>query len=184
MKKNKIIIFIIILFIIIISILLILKNNKQKEEKISEIIPQEEISEDQERETMVTLYFENIETGELSKEVRIIDVKKLTENPYKTLVEMLLSGPKNEKLKKLIPDETKINDICIRNDIVYIDFSKEFIENCVEGVDNESKIIYSIVNTLCELNEVTYVKILIDGEENKEFKDGKMNFVNHFEKNV
>ena len=39
-----------------------------------------------------------------------------------------------------------------------------------------TRAIYSIVNTLCELTEVNKIKILIDGEENKEFKDGKVKF--------
>ena len=35
---------------------------------------------------------------------------------------------------------------------------------------------YSIVNTLCELTEVNKIKILINGEENKSFKDEKIKF--------
>lgn len=183
MKKNKVIIISIILLISIITFLVVIKNMKKTNKDISEIIPQEEISDSQERKTMITLYFEDKTTKELTREVRVIDVKELTENPYKILVEMLINGPNNEKLNKLIPDGTRINDICIKGNIVYIDFSKEFIENSLGGIDNENKIIYSIVNTLCELNEVTYVKILIDGEENKEFNDGEINFINYFEKN-
>ncbi|MFU2362245.1 MAG: GerMN domain-containing protein, partial [Clostridiales bacterium] len=39
------------------------------------------------------------------------------------------------------------------------------------------------VNTLTELNEVNGVKILINGQENKEFKGGKFNFKDTFTRN-
>lgn len=182
MKKNKHVIITIILLLIIISILLMLKNNKA-EKNTNQIIPQEEISEDQERETMILLYFENKETKELSKEVRIVDAKILINNPYKAIIEMLISGPKSDKLNSVIPKDTKINDVYIKGNVVYLDLSKEFIENHIGGIENENKTIYAITNTLCELNEVTFVRFLIDGEENKEFKDAKINFKENFEKN-
>ena len=40
---------------------------------------------------------------------------------------LLIEGPKSEKLEKVIPDETKINKIEIKEKIVYLDLSKEFI---------------------------------------------------------
>ena len=42
---------------------------------------------------------------------------------------------------------------------------------------------YSIVNTLTELNEVSSVKFLINGDENKSFKDGNITFKEVFTKN-
>ena len=93
------------------------------------------------------------------------------ENPYKTLIELLIEGPKNESLKSSIPEGTKVNNAILKNETVEIDLSKEFVENQKGGAEEASFSIYSIVNTLTELNEVSYVKILIDGEENKEFKE-------------
>ena len=183
MKKKVINLLIIILVIIIVGGLLFFSNKGNDEKILKEITPEEEISEDQERKTMILLYFKDKQTGELSKEIRIIDVKKLTENPYKILVEMLMEGAENENLETIIPLGTKINDIYIKGDIVYIDFTKEFIENHIGGLDNENITIYSIVNTLTELNEVNFVKILIEGEEGKAFKDGNMNFIEPFERN-
>lgn len=57
-----------------------------------------------------------------------------------------------------------------------MDFSKEFIENHQGGEEKEKATVYSIVNTLCELTEVNKIKILINGEENKSFKDEKIKF--------
>ena len=104
----------------------------------------------------------------------------MVKEPYKTLVNLLIEGPKNEKLQKVIPENTKINNVELQGDILYIDFSHEFIDNALEGKENENKIIETIVKTVTELNEVNSIKILIDGEENKGFKDEGINFEKEF----
>ena len=66
MKRKKLIA-IITLILTIILCFLVYKNvsiEKNKEDKYQEYTPQEEISEEQNRQTKVTLYFQNIETGE------------------------------------------------------------------------------------------------------------------------
>ncbi len=153
---------------------------QNKEEDIIEYTPQEEISEEQMRQTIVSLYFKSGE--ELVPEARLIDVKQLLNNPYEEILNMLIEGPKNNNLERTIPEGTKINKIEKENDILIIDFSKEIVENH-KGGENEEKItINSVLNTVTELTEINGIKILIDGEENKEFKDGKINFKNIFNK--
>ena len=66
-------------------------------------------------------------------EGRIIDSKELLGNPYKKLVELLIEQPKNDKLESAIPNETKVNKAELKNDIVYLDLSKEFIEKHING---------------------------------------------------
>ena len=155
---------------------------KNREVDIIEYTPQEEISEEQMRQTIVSLYFKSGE--ELIPEARLIDVKKLLNNPYEEILNMLIEGPKNDNLENTIPESVKINKIQKENDILIIDLSKEFIENHVGGEKEERITINSILNTMTELTEINGIKILIDGEENKEFKDGKINFKNIFNKNI
>ena len=47
----------------------------------------------------------------------------------------------------------------LKKDILYIDFSKEFIEKHQGGEEMESNTIYSIVNTMTQLTEVNGIKI-------------------------
>ena len=89
---------------------------------------------------------------------------------------MLLEGPKNEQLIELIPQGTKLNSAEIKNDIVYIDFSSEFINEQTPGEKQEMMIINSILKTLSELNEVDGIKIIIDGKENMSFPDNEVSF--------
>ena len=182
MKINKklIISIIIILIIVGVAIWYFFFNNGNKQNEISEIIPEEEISEEQMRQTIVSLYFYNSNTKSLVPEGRLIDVKELIEEPYKKLMELLIEGPQNESLSKTIPEGTIINKIELKGDILYLDLSKEFVDNHSGGEEMESATIYSIVNTMTNLTEVNAVKILIDGEENKAFNDNKIKFDDPF----
>ncbi len=150
--KNKKILIILLIIIIILGIIgyIIYEKSKQKtvQNEIVEYIPEEEISIDELRKTIVSLYFNQKDTGTLIPEARTIDVKEITKNPYETLMNLLIEGPKNDRLEKVIPDGTKINKTELKGDILYIDLSKEFIENHKGGAEEESKTIYSIVNTL------------------------------------
>lgn len=153
---QKWIILIVIGIIIVVSAIIILNVDIE-----TEYVPETEIEETELRKTIVTLYFNNKETKELSKETRLIDSKELLKNPYETLLDMLLEGPNNESLERVIPEGTKVLDANLENGIVIVNFSKEFLEN-TENIDN---ILSSITKTLIELTEVNNVKILIEGEE-------------------
>lgn len=173
---------VIIIGLIILLALLICFLTKDSEVEFVEYIPEEEITEEQSRQTMVKLYFENKDTGELDTETRLVDVKNLANNPYEVLVKMLIEGPKNDKLQRLIPDGTNLNKVELQKNVVLIDFFESFIKNHPGGLEEESKTIYSIVNTLTELTEVDGVKILINGEEGKAFLDEAINFEEVFVK--
>ena len=178
MNKKVIITIIIILILVGVGVWYFLKKNKFNE--VNEIIPEEEISEEQMRQTIVSLYFYDKNSKSLASEGRLIDAKELVKEPYKKLMQLLIEGPQNQGLSKTIPDGTKINKAELKGEILYLDLSKEFIENHVGGEEQESITIYSIVNTMTNLTEVNSVKILIDGEENKAFKDNKIKFDDPF----
>lgn len=156
-----------------------LQNNKVE---YNEYTPQEEISDEQFRSTVVKLYFLNKSTGELEAENRNIDAKILISDPCISLLNLLIEGPENTSLSKTIPDGTKINKVTLQGDMAILDFSKEFIDNHTGGTIEESNTIYSIVNTLTQLTEINSIKITIDGTENLGFKDNYINFIEPFVK--
>lgn len=173
-----IIILICILIIIGIAWYLFSKNNK--EDEVLEYEPEEEISKEQERETLVSLYFKNKTTGEIEPEARLIDVKELVKEPYNTLMNLLIEGPKNSNLEKAIPEGTRVNSMKLEQDVLIIDFSKEFVDNHKQGQIEEQLTIDTIVKTMTELTEVNSVKILIEGETNKAFSDNEVTFDKEF----
>lgn len=155
-------------------------QEKKEQNEILEYTPEPEITEEQLRQTIVSLYFNHKDTGTLVPEARSIDVKILANDPYMTLMNLLISGPKNDTLKSTIPEGTKINQAKLQSNMLILDLSKEFIDNHVGGTQEESTTIYSIVNTMTQLNEIESVKIIIDGQENLEFKDREISFKEPF----
>ena len=93
-----------------------------------------------------------------------------------------MDNPRKENLISLIPKNVQINDTYLKNNILYVDFSKEFKE--INGYENEKNAIYAIVKTLTQLNEVDGIKILIEGEENQSFLDNNIKFDIIFTKDI
>ena len=171
MKSKRMLGAIITIILVIIGIYFLFKNIeiKKVEDEYQDYIPQEEISNDQLRQTKVLLYFENIDTGKLESEIKIIDANQLIKCPEKKLVELLIKGPESTKLKKLIPDKVVLNDIKVENGCAIINFSKEILD--YESEENKLKIINSIVNTLTNLKEINSISFLINGEKNDKLSD-------------
>lgn len=180
MNKKMILIIIILVIIIGVGVWYFFFFSKNNEQQVNEIIPEEEISEEQMRQTIVSLYFYNESSKSLVSEGRLIDAKELIQEPYKKLMELLIEGPQNTSLSKTIPDGTRVNKAELRGETLYLDLSKEFIENHQGGEEQESITIYSIVNTMTNLTEVNAIKILIDGKENQALKDNKIKFDDPF----
>lgn len=169
MKKNFILRVVIVISIIsIIAILIILNFSTEVVENVENetvIEPEEEISEEQMRQTSVILYFEDKESMQLVTEEKKADAKDLIDNPYLYIVNLLILGPEDKNLQSPIPEETKVNKAEINKDCVTVDLSKEFLNS------SGTNAIYAIVNSLTELKEVNSVKFLIDGEEQDNMKE-------------
>jgi germination protein M len=81
----------------------------------------------------------------------------------KLVMDQLLKGPKTEGLLSAIPTGTKLNSISIsENGVCIVNFDGTF-ETAITGV-TENATIYSIVNSLTELDNVKQVQILVNGE--------------------
>lgn len=173
MNKKIIIIFSILLIIIAIAGFFIIKNIKENKEDtiIEEYTPQEEIGEEQARQTIVSLYFPDKEKQEITPEARLVDIKDIINTPYEKLLEMLLEGPKNDKLERIIPEGTKVIKTYMEQDCITIDFSKDFLNYDMEKENGKSNLINCIVNTLTQLTEVNKVKFLIEGNQNENFNE-------------
>ena len=172
MKKNKT--FLIIIFILIIFIILgyfISKNKKinTNSNLESDYTPEEEISEEQMRNTIVSLYFLDSTNNYLKAEGRLIDSASLLTNPYQTLVNLLIEGPKNSDLTKLLPDNTTLINASIDHSNVILNFSSEILNFSDET--QKFNIINSILKTLSQLNEVNSFNILINNEVSEQYPD-------------
>lgn len=169
---QKWIILIVIAIILIVGTIIVLNIDIE-----TEYVPETEVSQTALRKTIITLYFRNKENGEIVKETKLIDSKLLLRDPYQELLNILISGPENQNLEKLIPEGTKILETVFENGCVTINFSKEFIENSIDEV-KKVQAIYTIFETLTELTEVNDIKILIEGEEKEDINNVILNMKN------
>ena len=168
MKKKLISGILIIGFMLgIIFLFKYVKNNFMEIEKegYNEIIPQEEISDNQLRQTKINLYFKNKENGEIEKEARSVDAKLLIDNPYLEVINLLLEGPKEEKHEIIIPEGCRINDCRREKNVLILNLSEEILN--FENDETKDKIVKSIVQTFTEFTEIEVVKILVNGEEGR-----------------
>ena len=181
MNKKYIILFVLLFLIILIAGVFTIKKLKQKDTQAisieDEYTPEEEITEEQSstRDTVVTVYFPNKDTKKISPEARTVDVRNIVNNPYQELMNLLMEGPKSEKLEKIIPENTLLLGSNLENDVLTLNLSNEILNYKVTSNDEveisnaKENLISSIVNTMTELSEVGKVKIIIEGQPNEEF---------------
>lgn len=172
MKNKKIIIIYVTAFVIILLIGLwgikYVKDKKGGELVENEYTPEEEITDEQLRQTIVSLYFVNKETGNVEPEARLVDIRDILSNPYDKILDMLLDGPRSDKLETVIPNGTKVNKTFTEKDCLTIDFSEEFL---TLDDSKKDKLMKSIVNTMTELTEINSIKVLVEGTENSNFSE-------------
>lgn len=153
----------------------------------SSIVMGEELARKLENKHPIRLYFANEDGSKLRVEIRYID-KSETEKGINYLasiiVNELINGPvTKEGLLPTIPEGTKLNSISVKDGVATVDLSKEFVENHMGGRTAEQLTLYSIVNSLTELNEIQKVKFVIDGKSQKEYK-GHFKFDAPFPRNT
>ena len=168
MRKKVILIIIIIAIIIGVYFLYkYIKNNfiEVTKDEYTDYTPEQEISDEQLRQTKVNLFFKNKETGEIEVEKQSIDAKLLVDDPYTELINLLIQGPKSEELVKLIPNETMINKVTREKSVLIMDLSEHFLN--FENDEIKENVIKSIVNTVTQLTEIDKVRFLINGENNE-----------------
>ncbi|HBC84696.1 MAG TPA: hypothetical protein DCZ30_04615, partial [Clostridiales bacterium] len=74
MKKKKTMVIIIIILCVLLLGFISIFFVKDKKEEMIEILPEEEISDEQLRKTMISLYYENKETKKLMPEARLVEL--------------------------------------------------------------------------------------------------------------
>ncbi len=158
-------------------------GNNDEVSPVSSIALSESEAQQIANKSPISLYFANEEGTKLKLEVRYIptsELKKPANEIASLIVKELINGPsKGSGLKSTIPAEAKLRTIMINDDVATVDFSKEFKEKHPGGKAAEQMTIYSVVNSLTELKEISEVKFKIEGKTSKEFK-GAYKFDNPF----
>lgn len=134
----------------------------------------------QNNNVVISLYFADKSGQYLQLEKRT--VKRNDKEPIeKIAITELMNGSQTDGVK-LIPTEAKLISAEVKDGVCFVNFSKDFVDKHIAGSSAELLTIYSIVNTLADLDNVNKVQFLIEGQKAETF--GEIVFDEPFVKNT
>ena len=116
--------------------------------------------------TTITMYFATSDALNLKAESRNVKTQN-TISIEKTIMSELLKGPSSHELSSVMPSGTKVLNVETKDSVCYVNLSEEFVSKFSGG--SGLLTVYSVVNSLCSLESVQSVQILIEGEKGAEF---------------
>lgn len=134
----------------------------------------EEFDLQMDKKVNISLYFPDEDAMYLVKSQKEINLKFGEDLGRRVVNELMTQSLENRD--GVIPKGTKLLNYYEKNNTVTLDFSSELMENHAGGTTGETMTIYSIVNTITELKNITGVNFLIEGE--------KKEYFGHFEFNT
>lgn len=117
----------------------------------------------------LTLYFSNESGDGLVKEVREDVYYSSNVSMEKLIIEQLLEGTQKKGAKSAIPGGTRLVTISVVDGVCYVSLDETFKNQDYKV--NESIVIYSIVNSLTELPNISKVQISVNGDTNGVYRD-------------
>ena len=140
----------------------------------------DESSLDNETYKYVTLYFSD-DMGE--KLVPLRRRAQLLDNSMeKTVITELIKGSDGEGYYGTLPSGTKLLTVETKEKICFVNFSRELVDKFSGGSAEATMAIYSVVNSLTELDDIEKVQFLINGEKVEWF--GEYAFSEPFERDM
>jgi germination protein M len=87
----------------------------------------------------------------------------------RVVVEQLISGAEETGYYRTLPAKLKLLGISVNNGTCYVNLDSTFLSEMVNV--SESIPIYSIVNSLCQLESINQVQILVNGDSSKMYRE-------------
>lgn len=107
------------------------------------------------------LYFGNAKGNKL-KEYKLKNVSYRGKSKEEFIVEQLIKGPEKEKYTRTLSIDTELISVATAGNICYVDFGQNFLTG--QSFVPSKLVIYSIVNSLLELDYIHKVQISVEGD--------------------
>lgn len=114
-------------------------------------------------ELSAPLYFQRTGSRALGYELRIFRLRE-DELPTEAVLAALVAGPEDSSLTRLIPEGVTVHSARVDAGVCYVDFSAQLLQTVPADEESQILILSSVVETLCGLDAVQTVQILVDGE--------------------
>lgn len=125
----------------------------------------------------VILYFPNKNGDKLVQERR--GIKITDQQPIaQYIINELIKGPSNKELSKALNKDTVLISVETSDNICFVNFKSSFLDKNTGTAEQEKMAVYSIVDSLTELESIDRVQFLIDGKRVDNF--GNINIRNMF----
>lgn len=114
------------------------------------------------QEEMLTLYYPDAQRRYLVRETLSVEAMDNAEKPA-YIVSQLLAGRERGQLTSCIPDGTVLLGVSLENGVCTVDLSSEFLNDLEQSYAAERMAVYSIVNSLTELPDITTIDLWVAG---------------------
>ena len=120
-------------------------------------------SEEEPVDVPASLYFRRTGSAALTFELRVFRLTE-DETPARAVLEALIAGPQDESLTGLLPQELTVRAVWVDDGVCYADLSDALLAALPGSRSEQELVISSIVETLCSLDTVDQVQLLVEGE--------------------
>ncbi len=114
------------------------------------------------------LYFPDTDGQYLVPEEREIEMQSSLSTERLILSE-LMKGPDSKNLTQAVPADIKVISAETKDGVCFVNMSGDVVEKISPGTTSTTLFLYSIVNSLTELETIDSVQLLIDGKTGVEF---------------
>lgn len=129
----------------------------------------------------VALYFADSTREKLVREMRTIKITD--QQPIEQyIINELIKGTKEKSMHSILSSGTVLASVDVEDNICYLNFKSNFIAENTGGSSHEKLVIYSIVNSLTELQTIGRVQFYIDGKRVENF--GSMNIKDYISRDI
>ncbi len=135
-----------------------IEKNNNIVEKEEEYIPQEDVQ-------YLKIYYGVKGKDKLECENKRVRKNTMLIGQARQIVNSLLENPSNERLYRILPENLTLRGLFYDSGLFIIDFSREFSSIYNYGASEQTLAIYSIVNSITELDPKAKVRFLINGTE-------------------
>lgn len=120
------------------------------------------------QQVTLTVYYGD-ETGSRLVETERESTISSSFSVERQVVNALLEGPEESGLLPTMPGGTGLIGVSVKDKICYVNFDKNFLTG--DLVTNPYVTIYSLVNSLTELSNISKVQIMVDGDSSAKFRE-------------
>lgn len=112
----------------------------------------------------IKLYFGDKNSNKLVSETRTVKITDTLPTEQYVITE-LIKGAELNGSKSLLSPDTELISAQTTDGTCFVNFKSGFLEKNLKNNPSDRLVIYSIVNSLCELKNVSFVQFLVDGKK-------------------